>query len=187
MIQAPSLAGYATTAVYATCNDVRDALIALKYKNQPDLAEVLGDRLFAEFCQTSWDPTLITAVPLSLVRLRARGYNQSALLAEVLARATGVPFHRETLRKVVDIPSQTGLRAFHRRLNVAGAFVAEPILARDQRVVLIDDICTTGATLEACANALRKAGASIVWGLTVSGGSNPKQSPPVKRKTLWIR
>jgi ComF family protein len=162
------LAAFRTTANYTTNRPIQKAIQRLKYEGQTDLAITLGQRLVDTFAKTSWQPTLIVAVPLHPLRLRERGYNQAALLADVLAQGIGVPFHRETLRKVKYTRPQVGLRKDQRIANIAGAFLAERDLVQNQRVLLIDDVCTTGATLNACATALHKAGAAKIYGLTVA-------------------
>ncbi len=187
-VNEPPLAEQRATANYNSNREVRKAIHALKYEGRVDLAESLGTRLIAEFHRSDWQPTLITAVPLAPIRLLERGYNQSALLADVLARSIGVPFHRETLRRVRYTRPQVGLKKTKRQENIANSFVAEPDLARNQRIVLIDDVCTTGATLKECAATLLKAGASIVWGLTVASVSlEPKAVDTISNRRAAIR
>jgi len=154
---------------YDTNQPIRTAIQNLKYQGQTHLAQKLGARLLKAFQDLKWSITQIVAVPLHPARLRERGYNQAALLAEVVADGIGVPFHRETVRRIVNTATQTKLKGAARFSNVMGAFTAEPDLARDQIILLIDDVCTTGATLNACAYALIKAGAKAVYGLTVAG------------------
>jgi competence protein ComFC len=147
---------------------VQKAIHALKYKGQRAYAEPLGQRLAAELARSTWQPTLITAIPLHESRLRTRGYNQSALLAQALSRQVGLPFEPAAIRRLRDTPPQVGLDARERQANVSGAFGAEKRMVRDQHVVIVDDVCTTGATLRECARALLEAGATQVWGLTVA-------------------
>lgn len=102
----------------------------------------------------------VCAVPLTRRERRRRGYNQSALFGRALAKFLGLPY-REALIKPRDIPPQRTLRAVQRRENVRGAFRARRPL-HGETVLLADDIATTGATLSACAEALRTAGAGRV-------------------------
>jgi ComF family protein len=110
------------------------------------------------------DAELIVPIPLYPKRLRERGFNQSALLA----LATGRKFDARALERIRDTPPQAGLKADARRKNLAGAFWANPDRVRGRHVVLIDDVVTTGATVEAASLELRRAGASTVHVLTLA-------------------
>ena len=98
-------------------------------------------------------------------RLRARGFNQSALLASVVAEGLGVPLYPGVLRRTRDTAVQAGLTRERRVANVSGAFAAAPI---GRRVLLIDDVHTTGATLAAAASALERAGSPEVTALALA-------------------
>jgi ComF family protein len=104
----------------------------------------------------------LVAVPLGQARLRARGYDQAARLADHLARASGAPRLRRALRRVKETPPQVGRSRAGRAANLAGAFVADPDRVAGRDLVLVDDVVTTGATVEAAARALRQAGARRV-------------------------
>jgi len=111
------------------------------------------------------DAELLAPVPLHWRRQFARRYNQAALLAGALARHDGVPLVPDLLRRRRATPSQGHLSAAARARNVAGAFAVDPARAaglKGRRVLLIDDVLTTGATAAACAAALRRAGAAGV-------------------------
>jgi ComF family protein len=112
---------------------------------------------------------VLVAVPLHPERLRHRGFNQSELLAAELGRLTGISEERGLLLRHRDTPPQarTG-SADLRRENVAGAFACRDRRLKDRKVILVDDVCTSGATLDACAAALKRGGASSVWGLTLA-------------------
>jgi ComF family protein len=117
-----------------------------------------GARLLAE-------ADLIVPVPLHYARLATRGFNQSAWLASALSRRSGVPLAVDALKRTRRTPTQGGLSARARRRNVAGAFAVRPSragLVHGKRIVLIDDVLTTGATLSACTRALKRAGARQV-------------------------
>jgi ComF family protein len=117
---------------------------------------------------------LIASVPLHPGHQRERGYNQADLLARAFGRMIGISVGAAGLRRVRRTRSQMSLNAADRRGNVYGAFAYQTLDGGDtsevsgQRVLLIDDVCTTGSTLEACSVALKAAGASNVWGFTLA-------------------
>ena len=105
---------------------------------------------------------LVLAIPLHHRRQSERGYNQSELLVAELRRQLGWPSDGEALSRTRQTRPQMGLTATERRANVHDAFVADPALVGGKRVLLVDDVCTTGSTLTAAAIALREAGARSV-------------------------
>ena len=119
-------------------------------------------RYMAPLVRREEEPILVP-VPLHRSRLWQRGFNQSALVAQELARATGYRTEPRLLRRVKRTPALKGMSLRQRRKVVAGAFQVNPSAELEGRtVVLIDDVLTTGSTANACARALRKAGASRV-------------------------
>ena len=134
-------------------------------------------------------PDLVVPVPLHPKRLRSRGFNPAGLLARAVARASEAPCDPVALRRLRDTPSQTGLDRRGRRRNVQGAFAARRPLPR--RVWLVDDVATTGATLAACARALRGAGVRRVVAIcaaatplgdgATSSASAARSCPPAPR------
>ena len=147
---------------------LRQAIHRFKYERLAGLAEPFGEML-AEY----WRAEQLTAdwlipVPLHPSRERDRGYNQSELLARQLARRVNVPIRSKGLRRTRATAVQMTLNAAQRRENVAGAFACVEPRVRGARVMIIDDVGTTGATLDACAQAVLKAGAASVMGLTLA-------------------
>lgn len=139
-----------------------EALRRFKYQREITLAPVLGVFL-ADHCPLPVDHDLVVPVPLDLARLRWRGFNQAAVLARVLADRWRRPWHPMALQRCRATPPQVGLGRDDRRRNVAGAFaVRERTAVRDRTVLLVDDVMTTGATVEECAKTLRRAGARRV-------------------------
>lgn len=159
-------------APYRMEGAVREAVHALKYQYVRALAPTLG-QLLAEFIAASPDMSgpadVLVPVPLHPRRERSRGYNQSLLLARETGKIVGLPVEDRALRRLRATPSQAqSASQKERRANVSEAFAAEATLVQGRRVLLVDDVCTTGATLEACAIALKEAGAASVWGLTLA-------------------
>ena len=156
---------------------VAESLKRLKYHGGVWTADGLGEMLHRTWrtCAPGGVPPeadCVAAVPLFRVRMRERSYNQSALLGAALAERLGVPF-REPLRRVRDTPTQTKLSARERAANMAGAFAVRRWRkgsVAGKRIVLVDDVMTTGATVNECAKALKAAGAAAVYVLTVARG-----------------
>lgn len=137
-----------------------DAIHALKYRNRPALARPLGAWLAARAPLASG--AVVVSVPLARGRRVERGYDQAALLADHLARAAGSRTRlRGALVRIRETPPQVGRTREERARNVAGAFLAAAGL-EGKDVVLVDDVVTTGATADAAATALRRAGARSV-------------------------
>lgn len=147
---------------------LREALQAFKFAGRRSLARPLA-RLLVECCPEGPETGVVAIVPVPLAprRQAERGYNQAALLAEGVGAAWRVPLRSRWLRRTRATRPQSDLGAAERRANVAGAFVAAPQVA-GRSVLLIDDVVTTGATLAACAAALRAAGARVVGALAVA-------------------
>jgi competence protein ComFC len=146
----------------------RRAIHELKYKRNMALGEILSRRLIAVLSQAAWEVDMVIPVPLGIARLAERGYNQASLLARPVALGLGIPFYPQGLSRARETRSQVDLNAVERKENVAGAFQARPGLIRNRRILLVDDVATTGATLDACASALAAGGAASVFALTLA-------------------
>jgi ComF family protein len=163
------LAGLRVAAQYDGA--VRQAIWQLKYHGQRRLAAPLGDLLAHTAQALSSHSTLVVPVPLHPQRRRQRGFNQAELLARRCAPQLGLAVRADVLARVRATPPQVGLHAAARHANVAGAFATTPIAPAaltGQRVLLIDDVCTSGATLAFAAGALLAGGSASVWGLVVA-------------------
>ena len=147
---------------------LRQAIHRFKYQRLAGLADPFGDLLADYWCEHHFTADWLVPVPLHSARERDRGYNQSALLARRLSQQVNVPVADYGLRRTRATAVQMELHAAQRKINVAHAFGDVDSRLRGARVVVIDDVCTTGATLDACGDALCKAGAVSVMGLTLA-------------------
>lgn len=147
---------------------IRNALHRLKYRRDVALGEVLSRPLIEYMQQVDWNLDLVVPVPLGVARKRERGYNQAALLAKPLALKLALAYRPRALSRIRETQSQVTLGRVQRRQNVAGAFQARSTLVTGKNVLLIDDVTTSGATLDSCADALLQAGADEIYGLTLA-------------------
>lgn len=159
---------------------LRQAVLRVKFSRDERLGARLGELLATTWDSlpqaTEFDSPLLVPVPLHPSRRRERGFNQSELLAAGLARAlerrragAAPQVAKDGLRRKRATPPQTGLSVAARRENLRGAFaVIKPDAIRGRMIVLVDDVMTTGATLSACARALKSAGAAQVLGLALA-------------------
>jgi ComF family protein len=159
----------------ATANAMMlDVIHRYKYQQalwfEPFLADVLARQAGPALAGEKWD--LIVPVPLHPVKLRQRQFNQAERLARCLGRELGLPVNGRVIRRVQFTETQTMLSRSERAANVQNAFAPRrPGELHGERVVLVDDVMTTGATTSACAAALKKAGAGDVCVWTVARGT----------------
>lgn len=162
----PPLSAIRSMAIFE--GPLRLAVHHLKYKGQRELAQPLGTLMAQAWPEAMQNGDCLVPVPLHAARERERGYNQAKLLAEELGRRIGLPVICDAIYRVRATQPQVHLDARSRRVNVAGAFAAGPISMRGRRPVLVDDVCTTAATLSACAEVLWQAGAVQVFAYTLA-------------------
>jgi ComF family protein len=155
-------------ASYFENNPIRPAIHFLKYRNHRAVASVLASILADAYRTYQLAADMIVPVPLHLSRLRERGYNQSELLAKAVSNILHLSVNTSTLQRTRQTKSQMTLGVNERHQNVAEAFTCDNLDLSGQKVLLIDDVCTTGSTLDACAHALKKSGVAAVWGLTLA-------------------
>lgn len=158
---------------------LRAIIHALKYDGRRSVATPLGALLAGECAPLLVRADALVPVPLHWRRQRARGYNQAVEIARALAQPTGLPLC-DALRRVRSTPSQIDLPAARRHANVRAAFaLRRGIVVDGLRLVLVDDVRTTGATIEACAATLIAAGAVEVRAVTVARvGCRAPPGPP---------
>lgn len=159
----PSFAGLRTPLRFTGAT--RRALLEAKFRGVTRLLEPLA-LAAAQLVPAAWGVEAVVPVPLHPGRQRRRGYNQSQVAAAAVARALDLPIERSLLWRVRATPPQAGLSAEERATNLRGAFVAAGW--PPARLLLVDDVTTTGATFEAGATALRRAGAEAVYALALA-------------------
>lgn len=146
---------------------IRDAIHAMKYNGAQHLGNAFAQRM-TQVIPTNWHIDCIVPVPLHPARFRQRGYNQSEAIAHALGLLLDCPMHPTALTRTRETASQVTKSQDERHLNVKDAFTGSALLLSYKTVLLIDDVMTTGATLQACADSAISAGARKVYGLTVS-------------------
>ncbi len=148
---------------------IRQALHQLKYRNLRALVVPLA-KLLEDYVLTNPMPReVLVPVPLHQKKLRERGYNQSSLLARELGKLINLPVIDDCLIRQRHSPPQARTTSVdERRSNVANAFTCRNHRLQDKQALLIDDVATSGATIDACASALKAAGAASVWGLVLA-------------------
>jgi ComF family protein len=149
----------------------RDLIHAFKYRNKTHLRRPLAlltmERL-SEFIQCR-QPDLIMAVPLHRKKLSSRGFNQAILLGEIFSQRLNIPLDRRNLQRIRWTEPQVNLAAVDRRINVKGAFLLHNSdLLNGRRILLVDDVFTTGSTVEECGRVLKASGAADVTVVTVA-------------------
>lgn len=155
---------------------IDDILRALKYRRLDYLGPLLAAHLAERFHRELSEVDTVIPVPLHWLRRLKRGFNQAEVIARPLAKHLSVPLCHALTRRRATAP-QTGLPRSERRNNLAGVFrPAKPRTILGRRVLLVDDVFTTGATVRAAASVLREAGAEVVYALTVA--RTPREEPP---------
>jgi len=150
---------------------VQNLLHSLKYRGKPEVGVLLGKMMAQEITEKGVFPAadLIVSVPLHKKRRRERGYNQSDAVAEGLSNITGIPWSGSALGRIRHTKSQTGKTKTERQENVKDIFEAlQPEQIRGKRIILVDDVLTTGATLESCLNVLLGASCKSVSIMTIA-------------------
>lgn len=147
---------------------IRKAIQCLKYDRDLGMGRQLAKLIAPELTNLITDIDLVVPMPLSAQRMRLRGYNQADAISRHLARLTGWVNMPKALRKIRNTESQVHLSVVERMANLDGAFEADPNLVRGRRVLLLDDVFTTGATMRQASKALRTAGASYIFAVTIA-------------------
>lgn len=147
---------------------VRQAIHRLKYRRDLGSGEALSRIMINSLRKLNWSLDIITCVPLGLARFKERGYNQATLLARPIALAFRLPFLPRLLTRTRETRTQVGLTVGERQVNMADAFrlTNQPVLGKN--ILVVDDVATSGATLNACAKALVDEGAAKIYGFSLA-------------------
>lgn len=145
---------------------LRDAFQRYKFMDQWAYRNIFAELMIQQLSEATKElsPDLIVAVPLSVQRMRERGFNQAAELAHPFAESMGIPWSDRALFRIRNTKKQSSLPAALRVRNVKNAFLADATVVQGKRILLVDDILTRGATMDSCARALKEAGATEVIG-----------------------
>lgn len=148
---------------------IQQAVYRLKYRNLRALAKPLAGLMY-EYLKVNPVPgDVLVPVPLHKKRVRERGYNQSGLLAKALGKLSNMPVIDDCLIRKENTPPQARTATLEeRKTNVSGAFACRDRRLKDRQVILVDDVSTSGSTLDTCAAVLKEEGAESVWGLVLA-------------------
>jgi len=147
---------------------VQNALHTLKYRRNVGIGDALAVQMRDFVRSLEWPADLLVPVPLGKKRLKERGYNQVGLVARSLAYEIGLDYAPQALQKSRETRSQVGLTLSQRWENVRDAYQADPEAVKRKSILLMDDVATTGSTIQACADALLSAGARDVYAITIA-------------------
>lgn len=161
-------------APYRYDGSIRQAILALKYGGIKAAAPQLGDMLADHLEANPLSGDLLAPVPMHGRRRRERGYNQAELLARRVAARSGIPYRGDLLVRTRRVDPQAGMKSAASRVtNVADSIgVGQDHDVSGRQIILVDDVATTGSTLDACAASLKEAGAASVWCLTLAVAGN---------------
>ena len=151
---------YEKLIYYDEYKDVlKDKIISYKFNDNPHLYHFFAELLTPKLFQKKYD--LITAVPISKKRMKERGYNQSELVAKKISKLLEIPYAK-LLIKVEETKRQSELSKIERAINVIDSFEFTKVDIRDKNILLIDDVFTTGATVNECSKVLKKQGSKSI-------------------------
>jgi ComF family protein len=148
---------------------IREAIHQLKYRNLRDISSILAGLMCSYLQRYPVPGDILVPVPIHPKRLRERGYNQTVLLAKEIGKIAKLEIAEDCLIRTKYTVSQAKTDSVQQRhKNVSGAFICRDTSLLDRNVLLIDDVSTSGATINACARSLKASGAASVWGLVVA-------------------
>jgi len=158
--------------------EMAEAVKTYKFGSYAMYGGIFGKMMYDELKDISyiWEYDCIIPVPLHHTRLEERGHNQSEIMARKIAELSGLSILDDVLFRIRETKRQSSLVGIERRENVRGAFYAYPESVSGKRIILVDDVCTMGETLRACAEALNTAGAKEVIAITLCVSKKEEES-----------
>lgn len=152
--------------------NIKDAIYAVKYNNKREYLDFFADEIVYRYGIKikQWDADVLIPVPLHKRKEVKRGFNQAMELASRIGKRLGIPVNGKAVRRVLDTVPQKELTDIERKKNVENAFIIEESIVKFKKVIIIDDIYTTGSTIDSCAKALLGSGVREVYFLTLSIG-----------------
>lgn len=151
-----------------------DIIHCLKYDNGKYLAPYLSEFLIDEFKKQNWIVDVVIPIPLNEARIKQRGYNQSEIISKKFETDLNIPLNTTCLQRKINTPTQTNLSKKERLINLKDAFeVTDKEAVKNKNILLIDDVFTTGATMEEASKILLKSKANKVYCLTLAHVINP--------------
>lgn len=159
--------------LYSHNKAIKKSLYDFKYKNKREYAKAYGEELADNLRDEilSWKADVIIPVPLHKSKKTLRGYNQAELIAKELGRRINIPVDSKCIRRVIKTKPQKELNNLERNKNVKNAFIVAKNIVKYKKVILVDDIYTTGSTMDSCAKALKDKGISEVYCVCISIGT----------------
>ena len=158
--------------LYEYSKNVKESIYRFKYYNKQEYAGIYAKQM-ADRCGRMirmWSPDVIIPVPIHISKYKERGFNQAGLIAQALGRAMQIPVDEEYLVRIVKTQPMKELSNRERIKNLQNAFQVRGKVVRYRKVLIVDDIYTTGATFDACAAVLKDAGVSQVYGISLCVG-----------------
>ncbi|MBQ4068818.1 MAG: ComF family protein [Lachnospiraceae bacterium] len=159
--------------LYSHNGQMKKSLYDFKYKNKREYAKAYGEELVnnLKYEILAWNADVIMPVPLHKSKLRHRGYNQAELIARELSRRLEIPMDSKILKRTRKTRAQKELNDSDRKKNVKNAFIVDKSIVKYKKVILVDDIYTTGSTIDSCAKVLKEKGVEKVYYVSLSVGT----------------
>lgn len=159
--------------LYSHNAEVKKSIYNFKYKNKREYARAYGEEISDNLRDEilSWGANVIIPVPLHKTKLRIRGYNQAELLAKELSKRFNIPMENKMLTRIKRTKPQKELNDSDRKKNMKNAFIVDKNIVKYKKVILVDDIYTTGSTIDGCAKVLKENGVNKVYYICLSIGT----------------
>lgn len=159
-------------ALFSYNQEIKESIYRFKYANKQEYGEFYGREMASCLGETvrSWQPDFLAPVPLHKSKLLTRGYNQAGILAEKLGDSLHIPVRENLLYRQTKTKPQKELNDYERKKNVESAFKMGEDIVKLKKIVLVDDIYTTGSTIDGCAKVLKENGANKVYYVSLSIG-----------------